>query len=332
MKISTVGWYGKKNVGDEAFREVLGRFFSGHDVEFVTPPHRCSASDVVVLGGGAVASPYYIDVLPDLPRFAIGIDLAYESEADLLAAAQFRSIFVRTKSDAETLRSKVSCPVTAIPDLAFYLQPTNTDVLTRYKRHQGRKTVGVLVTDYVNPAIDRPHDKFATRAWNFIVKLAAELDALWEQGYEVMLIPCSTGGYGDDRRMNLDLAAFMKYEPTNILNTIEPQDMIDLIADCDFTICQRFHAHVFSIIAGTPFVSIEFTRKVKLLLEENGLTHWIGGTYLNKSTFDFSKVQSVLQSFTESDNLVLRDKACVYHDELQNIKLQVLQDLSQAVS
>lgn len=331
MKINIVGWYGKNNVGDEAFRYVFKQFFASHDVAFYTPPEQCPPADIVILGGGAVASPYYLSTLPNCTKYAIGIDLAYESEADLLDKANFRGIYVRTKSDAVALEQKVHCPVTAIPDLAFYIKTTGTPVLNKYKKTD-RPVVGVLVTDYVNPAIDRPPERFGERAWNFKVKLAAELDLLWEQGYEVVLIPCSTGGYGDDRRINLDLAAFMKYPPVNIFDTLSPQTMVDLIRQCEFTICQRFHAHIFSIIAGVPFVSIEFTRKVRLLLEENNLTNWIGGLYQNKSNFDFSKLPDVSRSFSQNDRSMLKDLSATYRLNLERIKNQVVQEFNQPMS
>lgn len=328
MKICIVGWYGKKNVGDEAFRVVFQRFFEGHELRFVTPPQTCPDSDAVILGGGAVASPFYLNSLPPVPRYAIGIDLAYDSEANLMAEAAFRKIYVRTRNDCELLQKAASCPVVAIPDLAFYIRPTGQDILGKYKLHSDRKTLGVLVTDYVNPAIDRSIELFTQRANNFKINLAAKLDDLYDQGYEVLLIPCSTGGYGDDRRMNLDLAAFMRHSPTNIMDTIGPQEMIDLIAQCDVTLCQRFHAHIFSIIAGTPFISIEFTRKVKTLLQERNLAHWTGGLYQNKNTFDFSNVEGVLKSFQESDSQMLIQQATECHEFLEGIKQQVLADLS----
>lgn len=279
MRISIVGWYSSKNVGDEAFRFVLPQFFPGHDIEFVKPPNHAKNPDLVVLGGGAVASPFYLNTLPDCLRYAIGIDLAYESEADLLAKANFQIVYIRNKSDLERLRLKLTCPVVAIPDLAFLLKPTGISVLHRYKLHPNKKTIGVFVTDYVNPAIDRPIKDFAEKSFSFKINLAKELDILSEENYEIILIPCATGGYGDDRRINLDLAAFMAHRPTLIFDTLNPQEMIDLIVDLNGCICQRFHAHIFSIIADTPFASIDYTRKVKLLLEENNLLHTCGARF-----------------------------------------------------
>lgn len=288
MKINVVGWYGKKNVGDEAFRDALRKtsVFDGHGIKYVTPPQKCDDPDIVILGGGAVSSPFYLDILPDCPRYGLGLSLAYESEADLLAKAKFRHVFVRNESDVEAMRAKLGCPVDAMPDLAFALAPTSRDamyyesILRRYiVRDEPRKALGVLVTDYVNPAIDRPVEKFGPRAWSFVQVMARELDKL-AKDYDIILIPCSTGGYGDDRRIDLDIAAFMKTQPINIMDTLEPFEVIDLISELDATVCMRFHAHVFSIIAGRPFVSIGFTRKVELLLKENGIEGVSAGQFV----------------------------------------------------
>lgn len=321
MKINIIGWYGKRNVGDEAFRYAHKEIFKGHDLNFITPPMKCRKPDIVVLGGGAVASPFYLSILPnDIPRYALGIDLAYKSEADLLAEAKFKSIIIRTKSDVEYLKSKVSCPVQAMPDLAFMLKPSGNDILSRYKRYPKKKTLGVLVTDYVNPAIDRDVEQFAARAWSFKLNLAKKLDAIQSKGWEVVLIPCSTGGYGDDRRMNLDLAAFMEKHPTNIIKTFSPQDTIDLIAQLDLSLCMRFHAHIFSIIAGTPLVSIDYTRKVQLLLEENDLVN-LSGARFDGDTFNVSDL----------DRVIDETLAGKYKDKFLNISRQNYNEIHEVV-
>lgn len=326
MRVSIVGWYGKKNVGDEAFHYVLGEFFKGHDVEFVTPPNRCDRPDIVVLGGGAVASPFYLDTLPDCPRYALGIDLAYESEADLLAKADFREICVRTKTDAEALLKKVSCPVHAIPDLAYYIESLGVDVLGALRPPTGKPAIGVFVTDYVLPAIDRPISKFANRGMNFVVGLAHELDVLAREGYEVVLVPCSTGGYGNDIRVNLDIAAHMKEQPTVIMDTLTPHETVELMADLDVAICMRFHAHIFSMIANTPFVSIEFTRKVKLWLKEQNLEH-ATGVKSNDSCFYWSGLREKLKAVKAAHNPdEFHRLSSLYHEQLCDLRTRVRRD------
>lgn len=327
MRISVVGWYGKRNVGDEAFQHVLSDFLSGHEVEFVTPPNQCNNPELVILGGGAVASPFYLNILPDCRRYGLGLDLAYESEADLLAAANFSGFCVRNNTDADLLRSKVNCPVLAIPDLAFYIRPRPDDVLGRYRTKPHLKPLGVFVTDYVSPAIDRPIEKFRSRADQFVIGMADKLDALSERGYEIILVPCSTGGYGDDRRINLDLAAFMRNQPTVIMDTLSPQETVDLMKDLSLAICMRFHSHIFGVIAGCPLVSIQFTRKVRNFLEEQSLTDLTAVSYDGKGLFSWDKFDEIVCGI---DAAALSERfkqiSASYYEDLCRIKQQVRRD------
>ncbi len=322
MKISIVGWYGQGNVGDEAFRSVLPDFFEGHSVEFVTPPRTCNSPDIVVLGGGAVANPFYLETLPDCPRYAVGIDMAFSGEAELLAEKGFRAVFIRNTTDIETIRQKLGCPVYSMPDLAFFLKPSGEDVLGRYRR-TGKPALGVFVTDYVNPAIDRSWEKFSARSQSFKNVVCAELDRMSKE-YEVVLVPCSTGGYGDDRRINLDLKAYMEEQPTLIMDALSPVEVIDLIAGVDVTFCMRFHSHIFSVIAGKPILSIEFTRKVSLFLSEHGM----------ESVGKFSGDSFELSSLSEKIPLAKEESSrfvplsAKYRSDLLEIKKLVRQELS----
>lgn len=279
MQIGVLGWYGKKNIGDDAFCDVIRDFFESNygiagsdDVFFYTPPKQ-PEGDVIILGGGAVVAPYYLDLLPaDKPLYALGVSLEYESESDLIRKMPFKEIVVRQEADMPLLKD-MPFKVTLAPDLAFWYK-------TPYKpaqEHRHRR-VGVLLTDYIKPAIDRPFDKFSQRYQNFIVNMAGKLDELIEEGYHVTLYPCSTGGYGDDRRINLDVKAFMKHEPVIHMEAFTPEKLIGNLAWCDFTICMRFHAHIFSAIAKTPFISVPFTRKVRGFINENGLDFAAGCT------------------------------------------------------
>ena len=324
MKITVLGWYGKKNIGDESFRFVLTDFFEGHQIDFITPPEHCQESDLIVLGGGAVVSPFYLETLPKNKDFyAIGVDLAYESEINLLGA-HLREIYLRNTIDFEFAKQKLTCSVKKTPDLAFYLQKQNQDILSKYKKHSNKKTIGVFVTDYVNPAIDRSIKSFAERSWSFKVNLAKELDQLIKEEYEIILIPCSTGGYGDDRRINLDLVSFMKYTPTNVMDTLDPVEMIDLMANLDLAICMRFHSHIFAIIANLPFVSIDFTRKVRLFLKEHDLENQLACRFENNQ-FLTDQLKPIITKTLESP----QDFSSVYQNhrkELLSIKNDIRRD------
>jgi len=278
MKIDVIGWYNQGNVGDEAFALVMPQIFAGHEVRLITPNGgpKEPFPDAVVLGGGAVVSPFYLKMLPPgVPRYAVGIDISYESEIDLLAQHDFKGVWVRNKTDLPALQEKLKCPVYYMPDLAFAIKRPLINKLPKeaaeYLSGTKNKKVGVLATDYISPAIDRPIDEFAPRHWSFITNLAKKLDWMIDNKWDVFLIPCATKGYGDDRRMNANIAAFMRHKEkvVQIYEALDPPTMIEFLSQMDLNICLRFHAHIFSIMAGTPFVSIEFTRKVDLFLKEN---------------------------------------------------------------
>jgi polysaccharide pyruvyl transferase WcaK-like protein len=159
-----------------------------------------------------------------------------------------------------------------------------------------------MLTDYVNPAIDRSYEKFSARAHSFVVKMAAELDKLSRQGWDVFLIPLSTGGYGNDIRINLDIAAYMRETPIVILDTLSPQQCLDLVFQMDLNICMKFHAHLFSMIAGVPFVSIDFTRKVDLFLEAHDLRKTICAKF-QENEFDTSRFAETVDTTLAEDKM-----------------------------
>lgn len=336
MNIEVVGWYGKSNCGDEAFRAAHCLAFRNHNLSFITPPRKTTdKADLVVLGGGAVISPFYMASLENAkcPKHALGVSISWDSEMDLLDKYGIQSCYLRDEADVEACRQRTKAKVDYTPDLAFLYHPTGGDILSRYQKHPNRRPLGVMVTDYVNPALDRDINVLTSRANQFKVTMAEKLDKMSSDGWEVFLIPLSTGGYGDDRRMNLDIAAFMKKTPTNILDTLSPQDTIDLVSQMDLAICQKFHAHIFSIIAGTPFVSIALTRKVKMLLDGHNLQKTTCAWFPNQQTFDASDFAKVVKEVVSEQDyykkLFLDTSGRYYrrvHDVIDTVRRDWLQE------
>lgn len=297
MNIDILGWYSRgKNIGDQAFRKAHHYIFRNHKLNFVTPPTKCISHDMVVLGGGAVVAPYYLECMDkiDCPKYALGVSISYLSEMDLVKDT-FKHVYLRDASDVEEMRHKVSYPVDYIPDLSFFYTPTGGDIRKKYAPCTKRKSLGVMLTDYVNPAIDRDPKEFSKRANSFRVNLAEELTILHRQGWDIYFIPLSTGGYGNDIRINLDVVSWMREESIQVYDTLSPQDCIDLISQMDLTLCMKFHAHLFSMIAGVPFVSMGFTRKVDLFLQAHDLKRYVGAQFNEQGDFDTSRLRDVVE-------------------------------------
>jgi polysaccharide pyruvyl transferase WcaK-like protein len=298
MIIDIVGWHNKKNVGDEAFKLGFETIFQKHKLNYCTPPEIADRGDAVVLGGGAVVSPFYLESIPKDERqlYAIGISLEYESEADLLKSRKFKAVFIRDDSDSHVLKRKLHCPVISMPDMAFFHRCYNNIV-------NEPKKIAILLTDYINPAIDRPYEKFGHIAFDFHKKMAQTCDELIHKGWKITFVPCSTGGYGDDRRAAMDVMSFMKNydQVTNILDTLTPEETIEIISQQELTISMRFHAHIFSIIAGTPFVSIGNTRKVNLLLQNNDLEKTCAG-WVDNDVFHGKNLMETIDNVLENSS------------------------------
>lgn len=277
-KVDVLGWYGRHNVGDDAFYLMFSGALRGHDVHFITPPNKTrSDADLVILGGGAVANSYYLNCITPLTHgkcLALGIDVEWEKEAEALFSYGFDHVVFRDKSDyvlyVRDVEQKCAVDVDVVsycPDLAFSLKHLPNTFVPRYRKTDKLRAIAVMATDYVMPARDRDLYYCGPRADQFAQGLGAVLDKLSEK-VEVILLPCSTGEYGDDRRINYHIASFMRHPPTIVTDRLGPKQMIDTISTCQATVCMRFHAHVFSLIAGVPFASIEFTKKARTLVAD----------------------------------------------------------------
>lgn len=331
MKIHVLGYYDRLNVGDEAFRPTINHFFLGHDVEFYNidnyrqqPP---PTPDVLVLGGGDVVTPYYLPVASKIncKKIALGVGLGYESESDLAAEAGFDAWFLRNQNDVKLLGSKTKASVEYTPDLAFHLQPSGRKVLHRY--HTGdQPVVAVLLTDYLMPSSTRSGDLFWNRARAFLEDFGPFCKKLESEGFRVLAVPCSTDQHADDRRIHMSVRAFADPKMICVHDFLQPQEMVDLLSEVKFSICQRFHSHVFSMIAGKPILSIGFTRKVQKLIMASGAG--VDANCFKKDGYVKTDLWSAfckMQQEASAMSTHFLQFAALNRNELSNVKQKVLQ-------
>lgn len=332
MKIHVLGYYDMNNVGDEAFRPAMSYIFDSHDVEFfnidVYREGHYPTPDVLVLGGGDVVTPYYLPVVSEHSakiKIGLGVGLGYESECELAAKAGFNGWFLRNHSDVELVRSRTTVPVEYTPDLAFGLKPSGNKVLHRYVQQDG-PVVAIMLTDYLMPAHTRTSDVFWRCAEMFLPHFGEFCTQLSQEGFTIVMVPCSGDGHADDRRIHMSVRSFTPKPVVCIPDLLRPQDMIDLLAEVDYTICQRFHSHVFSMIAGKPILSIGFTRKVSKLLEAAGggvdAKCFDGGNYVSGDL-----MAAFAEMKKEADTMGIRflDFASANLEGLSQVKQRVLQ-------
>jgi len=267
--INVLGWYGRNNCGDEAFKDAFEVLFRGEELSFTVEKIEEEASRLI-LGGGDVVKPYYLDVIPnDKPIELIGVGLGYESEIELLASKKVTRAFFRNKEDVKLAQEK-GINAVLCPDLAFLL-PKPDGLTTPVPRSRPeKKKLAVLLSDNVNPTLEFKRESYY--AEYFKSEMAESLDYL-NEWYEIYFLPLSHELYSFDCKMHMDVANRMRKPIQQNIYTVPktPRETIEFIAQMDLVVTAKFHGIIFSVLAGVPYVSVGLTRKTELFCYENEL-------------------------------------------------------------
>jgi polysaccharide pyruvyl transferase WcaK-like protein len=272
--IPVLGWYNQKNVGDEAFKEVFGAVVHEVDptatVSFHTQRLPSPTPEKVILGGGDVIRPYYLQKIPpDVAVFPIGVGLGYESEIDLLKNVRIPIALFRNIADVKLARSK-SITAEYSPDLTFFLnEPDPFPVEMR----EG-KTLGVLLSDEVSATFERKERINELQYYEYFKwEIASILDFLSEY-YNICFVAFSTLDSIDDHKVSLDVYRRMsaRSRVSFVTRELSMAQALWLIRKFDLVISMKFHGIMFAVNQGVPFINIGETRKTQRFCTENDLT------------------------------------------------------------
>lgn len=273
MRNHVVGFYGQANCGDDAFKDAFRALYPGTDFQFEIPHGVMTVEPGarVILGGGDVIKPYYLDRIPEDQAFSvIGCGLGYTSEIDLLAGRKVEFAMLRNRADAELARESGINAVYA-PDICFGIPPQAPPALPESIRP---KRLGVILSSHAEPGLDQPDMREAAYFEYFKWELARLLDEL-SQYYEIHWISFSadinhfdeTAHYSTRKKMTRRAGQhFWPYQPDR------PLDQMAILAGMDAVLTMKFHGAIFAMLHGVPFVSIGQTRKLTQLCDEAGLS------------------------------------------------------------
>lgn len=248
------GWYHQRNAGDDRIAHCIEHWLDGHELTFL--PHTSSPpievlqrNDYVILGGGSIANQVngvFHDMrkwmsAANLPVFGVSITVSqYEEFKRELSAIPENggTIWVRDEKSLEWLNFEKGLMFG--PDISWLFP---------------RQMVGQTRSEQVGVNF-RPWSKIQ---WQ---------PERWQQQLSNSL--------GSDRLHPWPLC-FGKDPDLSVL-----QDIVDIDnAPTEFDptvpsrsqliVAMRYHAIIFAIQAGTPFIAVDNTRKVRDLLEQVGL-------------------------------------------------------------
>lgn len=305
-----VGYYGHSNQGDEQYKitiEYLLTFlFPECQIEFVDCdsiqdlyiPHET----VVLLGGGDVLNPYFVDKLhrkfPLLEGnirsnriIALSVGIPYNNiftdPVQRHKLSIFEAIFLRTRQDLPLLLMENA--ETFLGDRVYYLPDTSCllfDALAPVRPNvrfleylkpaidSKRRIVGVSLCRHIYHP-DRPYRDNYTRIVN---ELAFIVYHLVKEGFYVVLVPFNTKMDPSAPHLNKEndtliqedvwrlLSDTTKKYVMNIRFELSTKEMMILYTKFYACIPMRFHATMFSIYHHVPMLPLYTTKKIRNLL------------------------------------------------------------------
>lgn len=325
-KLTHYGYFNQLNCGDDAFVTVFKwlheHYYPELQIHFTTrvlPVTTTTAQEedeILVLGGGDVISPYFIDpirarllVEHQMSRkrlFAVGVGIPYMEHAKDLDL--FEHSIVRNSADVAQINDQSR--VSYMPDIVMLL-PHIWGRRNRPSTNSSRPRIGLCLTQtFYHPDHVPLYD-------HFINQMAQVCIRLEDAGWEVNLIPF---GQHPLKQKENDLIMLRRLTElvagTRLLHSSDDdldnyvKRTYDRVGEMDFLVCTRFHSHIFALCHRIPFVSLSCTRKcielmANLNLDEDLLyrlpTNEIG---IPDTTVDGDSISDWLLTKTESQNQI----------------------------
>ena len=274
MTVLIVGFYDRANLGDEAYKHVWARLFNGMNYAMACVDDLDELPrnlDVLIVGGGDVINPYFMDKIAKLaqdfagPRYALSVGIPYPSEAGRLAF--FDHSVVRSQVDYDAaLAAGIPRENLSLSADYTWLLPASAPY-SRLPQHRLR--LGMCLAQ---PVFAHASDEFRRSFVHLIDALSTK--------YDIHLIPFNTTLANPnecDSKLNDALFAMCQHEtrPQVVCHDPRqlqaPDNMMSLLGTMDVMLCMRYHSVQFSVKARRPFVAVYTTRKVDSLLKEIGV-------------------------------------------------------------
>lgn len=259
MKIAVIGWYGKRNAGDDSFQTAFRQELPGHELFFCQQVGDLpSPPDAVIFGGGGVVSPgrYFSNLTKEQPLYALGVDLATSGkDYENWTKYNFQEIWTRSELYTCDLQAAGHLQVKYCPDLVFAITPpAPRDNDPKVKR------LIVCMTDELK------------KVPGALAIVQADL-ARMSEDWEIHFVSFYCGTKNPDWEIHRELAAGLP-EGARVVHREDygtPEDVMQYMSEGDLVLSMRFHGIIFSTLMGIPFVAFSATGKNSLFCEQEAL-------------------------------------------------------------
>ena len=353
-----LGFYNRNNLGDDTMAYVFQKFFDKYFQNVVL--HILNTDDTheipqdpspsaVIVGGGDLINDYFLEKIKHLiepltcPIYAVGVGFPYPSKIQSGECDIFDFIIGRNEEDLSALQKKYSSSyVRYFPDLTFLLPSLQlvpelrsdpTKIAIKYGLNPDKKNIAIfLARPIYHSGNPQGYQNIINTLTIFLSKLTQsqlQCGHTQKSPYQVLLFSMNTHQVNDqecDIYLNKDLKNQPLLQENSLIRVVDRkidyEDIPDLFSQFYMTIATRYHAHIFSILGGTPILSLYATRKVESILksakiEEYSMTYerhkslqYSSGLDMEKMEIIFNKINDNYEDYQE--HLRLFRETCFY--------------------
>jgi polysaccharide pyruvyl transferase WcaK-like protein len=330
------GYYGYSNCGDEAFKCVFSKYLKDFEYKFTSPnnppPENPGKNDLLILGGGNVIDPYFLNPIKNWSDriIVVGVGLSSKDGLELLLSLKPKTCFIRNKSELDIIKAFLP-NAQYTPDIVFSL--TSSDLLnskigiekpgtsSRLAKRPGfEKDAAIILSDRLTSFLNVDKYSEGIEYLNAINNLIIFLKFL-AKFYNLHFLAFSNDFYHPDSALNELIASNLLGFNDRVSFTVSgnhPAKAFEVISSVDVVFSMKFHSLVFALIANKPVINLSDAPKCLSLMNElklDNLSHSMcfgaGGNNLKNSL-----------QFVESGNFSASDFVSDAHlnaDKVMNI-------------
>jgi polysaccharide pyruvyl transferase WcaK-like protein len=308
--VQVIGWYGKRNLGDDLFYKAMGLLFAEFDLKFSDGDIDTEAV-AVLLGPGDVMDPWYLrNFTGNIPLIAFGVGFRVKGEAELLQQQAFARVVFRSSMDKDTAET-IGQTASVMADPVFCLYP---DVIRREGARDTNKAL-LICNEEVNSRwkVDSPSRLAAFSYATYFSEVIAKGFSLLEQDYWTVW-PVFSEYSPNDMCMILDIGSRFTQPLTNqdIVHFKDEKDIRDIFSSSKFCVSMRLHGIILALLHEVPVLAISVGRKFDALMHDLGLTEWL----IPADSLSWVRLEEKLEKIA----------AVSWADYSKNLNLELLRD------
>jgi len=356
-KIFLCGYYGFKNIGDEALLETiyntikeinpklkidalsynvkytekvkgLRGFSRGSIIKLIS---KIMDSDCIIFGGGSILQDvtssksllYYLGIIMLGKFFGKPVALIGNGFGPVNKSFNKKLVrFVLNKVDYISIRDKNAIALLKKLGINSKIE-LSADIAFMIEGWQEKDAFEIFKRENI-PCCNKMIG-ISIRNWkdkeNYTVEIKKFAEYLLKKGYEIVFLPMQ---FPRDVEISKEIAENIDGNVYVIEGEYTPKEMIKIISEMHIVIAMRLHALIFSTIAKIPAIAIEYDPKVNSFAKESGI--------INSGKIEKLKYQGLISKFNElekeyDDKKNILDEICSSFYERSKINKEILEKI-----